>query len=128
MHSDFVVIGTFDLVADAELLKLKLESEGIPVLLKDANILQAEPFIAAAIGGVKVMVPRAFESAAREIYGAVRAYALDKTGKPVVCPNCKAARSERYQSRSHLGYRLFPFLEPVKYKCLNCGMITRGKT
>lgn len=125
MHSDFVVIGAFDYLADAELLKLKLESEGIPVLLKDANILQAEPFIAAAIGGVKVMVPRAYQQEALEVYEAVRAYAVDTYGNPVVCPNCKAARSERYHSRKHIGYRLFPFLEPVKYKCLNCGMITR---
>lgn len=125
MRSDYVVIGAFDYVADAELLKLKLESEGIPVLLKDANILQAEPFIAAAIGGVKVMVPKSRETEARDIYGEVRAYALDRHGKPVVCPNCKAARSERYYSRNHIGYRLFPFLEPVKYLCLKCGMITR---
>lgn len=127
MRSDFVVIGAFDYLADAELLKLKLESEGIPVMLKDASILQAEPFIASAVGGVKVMVPKVYEPTAREIYGEVRAYATDKNGNPVVCPNCKAARSERYYSRDHIGYRLFPFLEPVKYKCLNCGMITRRK-
>ena len=56
MKSNYHILGAFDYVADAELLKAKLESEGIPVFLKDANIFQADPFIASAIGGVKVMV------------------------------------------------------------------------
>jgi len=55
MSSNYHILGAFDYVADAELLKAKLESEGIPVFLKDANILQADPFIASAIGGVKVI-------------------------------------------------------------------------
>lgn len=119
------IIAVFDWVTDAELLKLKLESEGIPVILKDANILQAEPYIATATGGVKVTVPQVYAEKARAIYETVRAYATDKEGKPIVCPNCGQAKSERYHNKEHWGYRLFPFLEPAKYKCLNCGIITR---
>ena len=125
MDSRYHTLGSFDLVADAEILRLKLESEGIPVYLKDANILQADPFIASAIGGVKVLVPHEFRHQAETIYDQVRAYALDGEGRPVVCPNCKAARSERYYRRDSLWYRLFPFLAPVAYKCLKCGMITQ---
>ena len=119
-------LGAFDYLADAELLKAKLESEGIHVFLKDANILQADPFIASAIGGVKVMVYQQDLERAEEIYNSVRRYAVDKNGNPVVCPNCKATRSERYSDRSNFWYRLFPFLEPMKYRCLKCEMITRG--
>ena len=126
MHSKYHVLGAFDYLADAELLKTKLESEGIHVFLKDANILQADPFIASAIGGVKVMVYQQDRERAEEIYNSVRRYAVDKSGNPVVCPNCKATRSERYSDRSNFWYRLFPFLEPMKYRCLNCEMIRRG--
>ncbi|MDM9631317.1 DUF2007 domain-containing protein [Robiginitalea aurantiaca] len=126
MKKSYYTLGAFDYVADAELLKAKLESEGIHVFLKDANILQADPFIAAAIGGVKVMVYQEDREKAKEIYDSVRRYAIDKNGEPVVCPNCKASRSERYLDRSRLLYRLFPFLEPPKYRCLSCEMITRG--
>jgi hypothetical protein len=126
MRSKYHVLGAFDYLADAELLKAKLESEGIHVFLKDANILQADPFIASAIGGVKVMVYQQDLERAEEIYNSVRRYAVDKNGNPVVCPNCKATRSERYSDRSKFWYRLFPFLEPMKYRCLNCEMITRG--
>lgn len=126
MHNKYHVLGAFDYLADAELLKAKLESEGIHVFLKDANILQADPFIASAIGGVKVMVYQQDRERAEEIYNSVRRYAVDKNGNPVVCPNCKATRSERYSDRSNFWYRLFPFLEPMKYRCLNCEMIRRG--
>lgn len=128
MNSKYCTIGAFDYLADAEILRIKLESEGIPVFLKDANILQAEPFIAAAIGGVKVMVPLEHRQQAETIYNEVRSYALDIKGRPVVCPNCKKARSERYHSRKNIWYRLFPFLEPVKYQCTHCGMITPRRT
>lgn len=126
MNSNYHTLGAFDYVADAELLKAKLESEGIPVFLKDANILQADPFIASAIGGVKVMVYQEDRKKAQDIYDSVRRYAIDKDGNPIVCPNCKATRSERFLDRSRLVYRLFPFLEPPKYRCLQCEMITRG--
>ncbi len=125
MDNKYHVVGSFDLVADAQMLKIKLESEGIPVYLKDANILQAEPFIATAIGGVKVVVPLEYGQQAQAIYDQVRAYALDREGRPVVCPNCKEARSERHYLRTSLWYRLFPFFAPVAYKCLSCGIITR---
>lgn len=125
MDSRYHTLGSFDLVADAEILRIKLESEGIPVYLKDANILQAEPFIATAIGGVKVQVPLEYRQRAEVIYDQVRAYALDREGQPIVCPNCRAARSERYYLRNSLWYRLFPFLAPATYRCLSCGIITR---
>ena len=126
MSNTYHILDAFDYVADAELIKAKLESEGIHVVLKDANILQADPFIASAIGGVKVMVFREDREKAEEIYNAIRRYAIDANGDPVRCPNCKAARSERYHDRSNFWNRLFPFLEPLKYRCLNCEMITRG--
>ena len=126
MHSRYHILGAFDYLADAELLKAKLESEGIPVILKDANILQADPFIASAIGGVKVMGYQQDRERAEEIYNSVRRYAVDRNGNPIVCPNCKAMRSERYSDRSNFWHRLFPFLEPMKYRCLKCEMITRG--
>jgi hypothetical protein len=126
MPNRYHILGAFDYLADAELIKAKLESEGIPVFLKDANILQADPFIASAIGGVKVMVYQHDRERAEEVYNSVRRYAVDKNGNPIVCPNCKATRSERYSDRSNFWYRLFPFLEPMKYRCLKCEMITRG--
>ena len=112
-------------MADAELLRTRLEAEGIPVTFKDANIMQAEPFIGPAVGGVKVMVPKEYQEQAEAIYNAVRPYARDKAGNLLVCPNCKASRMERHYKPTSLLHRLFPFLESPKFKCQQCGIITR---
>lgn len=127
-HDTFYTLATFDYASDAELLKSKLESEDIPVLLKDANILYAQPFITTAVGGVKVLVPAAFKEQAKGLYDGLRAYALDDQGNPVKCPNCKADRSERYLRRDKIWYRLFPFFAPITYKCQSCGMLTTLKS
>ncbi|NNE03883.1 MAG: DUF2007 domain-containing protein [Eudoraea sp.] len=123
MESEFATIASFELLADAQVLKAKLESEGIQVFLKDENILTVG-FIRDAVGGVKLQVKTKDKDEATVIYDAIRPYALDDEGNPVICPNCKAARSERYLSRKGLWHKLFPFLEKKRYKCLNCEMIT----
>ncbi len=125
MKQEFYTIGAFEYVADVQVIKAKLESEGIPVFLRDENTLNTDPLISSAIGGVKLQVYTTDRDRAIEIYDNIRSYALDSNGIAVVCPNCKAARSEVYYSRKGLLYKLFPFLEPKKYRCLNCQMITK---
>lgn len=124
MKEKFFLLGAFEYVADVLILKGKLESEGIPVFLKDENTLNADPLISNAIGGVKLMVYEDDAEEALRIYNDIRNYALDAHGQPVVCPNCKAAKSESYYSRQSVFYKLFPFFEKRKYKCLHCNMIT----
>ncbi len=125
MKQEFYTLGAFEYVADAQVIKAKLESEGIPVFLKDEHTLNTDPLISSAIGGVKLQVYTADKEKAAAIYNKIRSYAVDAHGQHVVCPNCKVARSEVYYSRKGLIYKLFPFLEPKKYRCLNCEMITR---
>jgi hypothetical protein len=125
MAERFFLLATFEYVADVQIVKGKLESEGIPVFLRDENTLNSDPLISNAIGGVKLMVYAKDRERALEIYDEIRAYALDGNGNPVICPNCKAARSEAYYNRKGLFYKLFPFFEKRKYKCLNCGIITK---
>ena len=125
MKQEFYTIGAFEYVADVQVIKAKLESEGIPVFLRDENTLNTDPLISSAIGGVKLQVYSIDKERAIKIYNSIRSYATDKDGNPIVCPNCKAARSEVYYRRKSLLYKLFPFLEPKMYRCLNCQMITR---
>ena len=125
MKQEFYTIGSFEYVADVQVIKAKLESEGIPVFLRDENTLNTDPLISSAIGGVKLQVYSSDKEKAVMIYNEIRAYAVDDAGNPVVCPNCRAAKSEVYYSRKGLLYKLFPFLEPRKYRCLNCEMITK---
>ena len=125
MDRKFYQLTSFEYVADVQILKGKLESEGIPVFLRDENTLNSDPLISQAIGGVKLLVYSQDKERALEIYNEVRAYALDENDNPITCPNCKASKSEVYYNRKGVFYKLFPFFEKRKYKCLNCGMITK---
>lgn len=125
MKQELVTIGSFEYLADVQVIRSKLESEGIEVFLKDENILATDPLISSAIGGVKLQVFSKDRERAMEIFDELRGYATDARGNPITCPNCKAQRSEKYYQRKKLLHKLFPFLEPVKYRCLNCGMITK---
>ena len=125
MKQEFFILGAFEYAADVQVIKSKLESEGIPVFLRDENILNTDPLISSAIGGVKLSVYSRDKDRALEIYNEIRAYALDESGQPITCPNCKARRSEVYFSRKSLLHKLFPFLEEKKYRCTKCGVITK---
>ncbi len=124
MNQKFYTIASFEYPADVQILKGKLESEGIPVFLRDENTINSDPLISGAIGGVKLQVYTEDKEKALTIYNEVRAYAVDDDENPVACPNCKAQKSEAYYERKGLFNKLFPFFEKRKYKCLNCGMIT----
>ena len=125
MGEKFYIIGAFEYVADVQIIKGKLESEGIPVFLKDENTLNSDPLISNAIGGVKLQVYSKDKERALAIYNEIRAYAIDHNGNPIKCPNCKAQKSEAYYNRKTIFHKLFPFFEKRKYKCLNCGIITK---
>ncbi|MDX1364997.1 putative signal transducing protein [Arenibacter latericius] len=124
-NPEFYTLATFEYVADVQILKGRLESDGIPVFLRDEYTLNSDPMISNAIGGVKLQVYYSDKEKATEIYNDIRAYAIDDEGNLRRCPNCKAQRMEAYYSRKGLFYKLFPFFEIRKFKCLNCEFITK---
>lgn len=127
MGKDLVTLGSFEFLADVQIIKGKLESEGIAVTLKDANTVGVEPFASNAIGGIKLQVYHADKERAQQIFDEVRNYASDANGNLIVCPNCNAQKSEILYLRNTLLYKLFPFFEPKKYRCTNCQFITKAQ-
>ena len=127
MKKEFYTLAAFEYVANVQIIKGKLESEGIEVFLLDENTLNTDPMISNALGGVKIQVRAEDKERALEIYNEIRHYAVDDSGNPIVCPNCKAQKSEVYYSGKGIFYKLFPFFEKRKYKCLNCNMISQPK-
>ncbi|WP_422861814.1 DUF2007 domain-containing protein [Flagellimonas sp. W118] len=125
MESEFHTLGSFEFPADVQIIKGKLESEGIMVFLRDETTINSDPLISTAIGGVKLQVYTKDKERAKEIFDEIRNYATDSEGKPIICPNCKATKSEVYYSRKSIFYKLFPFFEPKKYRCTQCNFITK---
>lgn len=125
MEDKLFTLGAFEFLADVQVIKGRLESEGIHVYLQDEHVLTTDPLASMAIGGVKLQVYSKDKERALAIYDEFRRYAIDDIGNPVTCPNCKAQRSEVYYARKGIFNKLFPFFEKKKYKCLSCQMITQ---
>jgi len=68
MH-DLVTVATFPDVAEAELAKERLKLEGIQAFVIDAAAVGVMPYLANAMGGVRVQVDPGDAARAKEILG-----------------------------------------------------------
>jgi hypothetical protein len=60
-------IEAFSIPLEAEILRARLESDGIPAVVIDGNLVQTDWFLSNAVGGAKVQVPERYIERAREI-------------------------------------------------------------
>jgi hypothetical protein len=74
---DLELVARYATAAEAYMLQGRLEQEGVPAIVADA--LTAQNLVPLATGGVRVLVPEAFLSRAREIASAIEKgdFALD---------------------------------------------------
>ncbi len=64
---EFITIATYDRVVDAHIALGRLCAEGIEAQLFDDHMVQMDWLYAIALGGIKLRVTRADESAARKV-------------------------------------------------------------
>jgi len=64
---NLVTIARFFTAPEAEILRSRLEVEGVPAIVADAQMVQTIPLMAVAVGGVRVLVPDSFADRALEI-------------------------------------------------------------
>jgi hypothetical protein len=81
--SDVVCLARFLVPTDAHILCGLLEAEGIATVAGDAHLVQANPFLTTAVGGVRVLVYERDVARAREVLHAYRNgdYALPEDGE-----------------------------------------------
>lgn len=130
MEDEFVLIGRFQYSAEAQIIKGKLEFEGISVYVRDNNTIDANPLYSNAIGGVKLYVNKDDEVRTQSILSKISQYSLDDNEELVKCPKCGSQTVEMYTSIRDLKSFLFflfsmllillPFYTKYKYKCQNC--------
>ena len=79
VSEDLVLVARLFTAMEAHMLQSRLEAEGVPAVVADAHIVQANPFLTMAVGGVRVLVPESHAERAREIARAIERgdYALD---------------------------------------------------
>ncbi len=57
-HGDLMVVARFFSPTDAYMLQSCLEAHGVPAVVADAHLVQANQFLTTAVGGVRVLVPQ----------------------------------------------------------------------
>ena len=129
-ESTFVTIARYQYSSEAQIIKGRLEADGIKVFLKDNITIDTDPLVSNAIGGIKLKVSSEDEKAAKEILKSIKAYAVDDNGNPILCPNCGKNEVELYSSidslKAFLSFLVgiitftLPFHTRYKYICENC--------
>ena len=119
-----VVLAAFDNPMRAEILASRLEAEGIPAFLADAEMMSVNPLWSPALGGVKVQVREDDAERALEI---MRETAPPAPGESApACPHCGSGRT--FREGYSWGWAVLAILllgipllfESEKWKCSDC--------
>ncbi|HMS15769.1 MAG TPA: DUF2007 domain-containing protein [Planctomycetota bacterium] len=105
MDDGTFLVGTYNDVMTAHLVRSRLELEGIQVTLMDENMLTMDPLLTFAIGGIKVLVPAADAKAAREVVARSAAPRVEST-----CPACNSTHIKRHRSGRRSAFLTLIFL------------------
>ncbi|GAA4953791.1 hypothetical protein GCM10023314_29220 [Algibacter agarivorans] len=130
MSDTFKTIARFQYSTEAQIIKGRLEAEGIQVFLSDNLTIDTDPLVSNAIGGVKLKVLSTDALKAQHILESINKYSVDDEGNTISCPNCKGNRIELFSTikdaKSFFAFifgvlfSALPFYTRHKYKCEDC--------
>jgi len=98
MDETFKTIARFEYSSEAQIIKGRLESDGIKVFLSDNLTIDTDPLISNAIGGVKLKVFSEDAQKAIQILRAIQKYSLDDEGNLVKCPDCNSEHVQLFST------------------------------
>ena len=64
---DLFIVARYMIPMEATLMQGCLEASGIPAVLADAHLMQADLLLAPALGGVRILVPASFVQQAQSV-------------------------------------------------------------
>jgi DNA-directed RNA polymerase subunit RPC12/RpoP len=134
MNNTFKTIARYQYSAEAQIIKGRLESEGIQVFLSDNLTIDTDPLVSNAIGGVKLKVLSHQAQEAENILKSINKYSTNDEGNPINCPNCNSEKIELFSTVKDLKSLLalifafitnifvstLPFYSRHKYRCEDC--------
>lgn len=130
MSDTFKTIARFQYSSEAQIIKGRLEADGIQVFLSDNLTIDTDPLVSNAIGGVKLKVLSHQALKAQHILSSIEKYSIDDEGNTINCPNCKSEKVELFSTikdAKSLFWFIFGFLfsslplhTKHKYKCEDC--------
>ena len=130
MSETFKTIARFQYSSEAQIIKGRLEADGIQVFLSDNLTIDTDPLVSNAIGGVKLKVLSHQAMEAQYILETINKYSIDDDGKTKSCPNCDSDKIELFSTikdAKSLFWFIFgvlfsslPFYTKHKFKCEDC--------
>lgn len=130
MSNTFTTIARYQYTTEAQIIKGRLEADGIEVFLKDHLTIDTDPLVSNAIGGVKLQVLSRDAMKAKHILSTINKYSLDDDGNQIECPNCGSGKIELYSTITNFKsffaflagflFGTLPFHTRYKYKCETC--------
>ncbi|NJX15995.1 putative signal transducing protein [Tamlana crocina] len=130
MSPTFKTIAKFQYSSEAQIIKGRLEAEGIQVFMQDNFTIDTDPLVSQAIGGVKLKVLAQDALKAQHILNGIAKYSLDDDGTPITCQNCGSTKVQLYSTindfKSFFSFLIgflsgtLPFYAKDKYRCENC--------
>ena len=130
MSDTFKTIARFQYSSEAQIIKGRLEADGIQVFLSDNLTIDTDPLVSNAIGGVKLKVLSHQAIEAENILKSIKKYSINDEGDAVNCPNCNSEKIELFSTikdAKSLFWFIFgvlfsslPFYTKHKYRCEDC--------
>lgn len=130
MNETFKTIARFQYSTEAQIIKGRLEAEGIQVFLSDNLTIDTDPLVSNAIGGVKLKVLSRQALEAQHILESINRYSIDDDGNTINCPNCDSKKMELFSTIKDAKslfafifgvlFSSLPFYTKHKYRCEDC--------
>ena len=98
MSGKFKTIARFQYSTEAQIIKGRLEADGIQVFLSDNLTIDTDPLVSNAIGGVKLKVLSTDALKAQHILDTINKYSIDDEGNTINCPNCQGKHIELFST------------------------------
>jgi hypothetical protein len=123
------IAGTFSFPHEAQIARSSLEAAGIPAVVADEHTINMQWLYSDALGGVKVLVPVAFEEEAKQILATDFSQAVEEavgeTG--LTCSACGSSELEPFTKGKRSAFVVFLllgfpfFFYKHGYRCIECG-------
>lgn len=130
MSDTFKTIARYQYSTEAQIVKGRLEADGIPVFLSDNLTIDTDPLVSNAIGGVKLKVLSKDALKAQHILETIKKYSVDDDGNTIHCPSCNSEKIELFSTIKDVKslfafifgvlFSALPWYTKHKYRCENC--------
>ena len=134
MENKLVTIATFPDALKAQIMRGRLEAEGIPAFIADEHTITNQPYLSMAYGGVRLQVMDNYYNQALEIIGTQNPFSIlnaaTEQRSTQQCPNCHSEKIEEVNSSAKPSF--LTFLRNLltsrtsevgvrRFSCHNCG-------